>query len=93
MWHNWQRLMAGQIWFEDKPLVVVTASVERSAVRFSQVISFDQAAFKQIWLRMQAELSQISTNSRHLIAEKSGHSIEVPPKKWTKGRVKSKVEK
>ncbi len=67
----------GQAWLGDKPLTVITASVERSAARFSQVVPFDQEAFKRIWLELQTELSQISTNSRHLIAEKSGHSIMV----------------
>ena len=34
------------------------------------------AGLNQIWLEMQRELAQLSTNSRHVISEKSQHFIQ-----------------
>lgn len=63
--------------FGDKPLIVLTASVERSGQRFRRFARFSLEAYKQAWTAMQTDLLKLSSNSQSIIAEQSGHSIMV----------------
>jgi hypothetical protein len=56
------------------PLVVLTAG-RRVAAPFST--SPDIAArLEQLWLELQNDLTGLSSNSTHIIAQRSGHSIQ-----------------
>lgn len=57
----------------DLPLVVLTAP---SKQRADDVPAELNARLNQVWLEMQQELAQLSTNSRHVISEKSQHFIQ-----------------
>ncbi len=66
----------------DKPLIVVTANVQRSGERFRSVAPvFSLERFKEAWTAMQTDLLTLSSDSEQCIAEQSGHSImvEQPP--------------
>lgn len=59
----------------DKPLVVLTAAVDVSARQFGSLLDLPEAEFKQGWLELQRDLTRLSTNSSHLIADESGHGL------------------
>lgn len=63
--------------FGNKPLVVISASVHASGARFRSAAKFSLEAFKKNWIEMQKDLTTLSTQSRYVVAEKSGHSVMV----------------
>jgi pimeloyl-ACP methyl ester carboxylesterase len=68
---------AGSTSLGDRPLVVLTASVERSALEWRSIFDFPIERYKRAWMSLQAELTGLSSNSTHAIAEESGHGIIV----------------
>jgi pimeloyl-ACP methyl ester carboxylesterase len=58
---------------DDMPLVVLTAPNKERADDFPTELN---AQFNQIWLELQQELAQLSSNSSHVISEKSQHFIQ-----------------
>jgi pimeloyl-ACP methyl ester carboxylesterase len=57
----------------DMPLVVLTAPNKERADDFPAELN---ARFNQIWVELQEELVQLSSNSTHVISEKSQHFIQ-----------------
>ena len=57
----------------DLPLIVLTAMLKDRPEDFPQELNDN---FNQIWLDLQEELASMSTNSSHILAEKSGHFIQ-----------------
>jgi hypothetical protein len=55
------------------PLVVLTAPNKERAADFPAELN---AQFNQIWLELQEELVQLSSNSTHVISDKSQHFIQ-----------------
>jgi pimeloyl-ACP methyl ester carboxylesterase len=57
----------------DLPLAVLTAPNKQRA---DDVPTELNDKFNQIWVELQVELAQLSSNSTHIIAEESGHFIQ-----------------
>lgn len=57
----------------DLPLIVLTHGLTDTT---SGVDSAQQSLFEQEWSKMQSELAGLSSNSKQVIAEKSGHYIQ-----------------
>jgi pimeloyl-ACP methyl ester carboxylesterase len=57
----------------DMPLVVLTAPNKERADDFPAELN---AQFNQIWVELQEELVQLSSNSTHVISDKSQHFIQ-----------------
>jgi pimeloyl-ACP methyl ester carboxylesterase len=57
----------------DMPLVVLTAPNKERAADFPAELN---ARFNQIWVELQEELVQLSSNSIHVISDKSQHFIQ-----------------
>jgi formylglycine-generating enzyme required for sulfatase activity/pimeloyl-ACP methyl ester carboxylesterase len=57
----------------DMPLAVLTAPNKQRA---DDVPTELNDKFNQIWVELQAELAQLSSNSTHIMAETSGHFIQ-----------------
>lgn len=61
---------------DDKPLVVLTGSVEKSAMEWCHLLlDFPVEQYKRGWMDLQTDLAGLSSNSTHVISEKSGHGI------------------
>jgi pimeloyl-ACP methyl ester carboxylesterase len=58
----------------DLPLIVLSHGVPDT---ISSMNSAEQSQFEQVWLEMQIELAGLSSNSKQIIAEKSGHYIQL----------------
>lgn len=76
----------------DKPLVVLTASVERSAMEWHSLFDFPIEQYKQGWTVLQAGLTGLSSHSTHIIAEKSGHGIIIEQPELVIDAVRQVVE-
>lgn len=57
----------------DLSLVVLTAMNKQRADDFPAGLN---AKFNQIWLELQKELAQLSSNSTHIVSQESGHYIQ-----------------
>lgn len=58
----------------DLPLIVLSHGLPDST---SGVNDAEQSQFEQEWSKMQAELAALSSNSKQVIAERSGHYIQL----------------
>jgi pimeloyl-ACP methyl ester carboxylesterase len=57
----------------DLPLVVLTAMNKQRADDFPSDLN---TKFNQIWLELQKELAQLSSNSTHIVSQESEHYIQ-----------------
>jgi pimeloyl-ACP methyl ester carboxylesterase len=57
----------------DLPLVVLTAMNKQRANDFPADLN---AKFNEIWLELQKELAQLSSNSTHIVSQESEHYIQ-----------------
>jgi pimeloyl-ACP methyl ester carboxylesterase len=55
------------------PLIVITAGDKQRPADFPAELAQE---IDQVWLELQRELAQLSSNSKHLIAQNSGHYIQ-----------------
>lgn len=61
--------------FGEIPLVVVTGTDEKRIDEFTD--KKVGLKFVKLWMDMQAELLSLSSNSRHVLADKSGHYVQM----------------
>lgn len=61
--------------FGDIPLIVITGTGESRRASFPN----DEIAqqFEEIWMELQNDLLTLSTNSEHILADKSGHYVQL----------------
>ena len=74
----------------DLPLIVLTATGPSWWPDMPPDI--DQTKFRKIWLELQADLTKLSTNSRHLFADRSSHFINFDQPDLITGTVRQMVE-
>jgi pimeloyl-ACP methyl ester carboxylesterase len=74
--------------FGDKPLVVLTRGKEAPEPGISPELA---AQLVQVWRQMQVELSELSSNSLHLVARNSSHFIQVDEPKLVSAAVRAVV--
>lgn len=77
----------------DKPLAVITADQKMSAARFRRVVNFSVERYTHHWLTMQRDLAALSSQSLHLTATGSGHSVMVERPALVVETVRQLIEK
>ena len=72
-----------------KPLIVLSAGARGEVPGFSQEQS---DRFNEAWTRSQADLTQVSQNSKRIIAEESGHNIQYDEPDLVVGAIRQVVD-
>jgi hypothetical protein len=73
----------------DIPLIVLSHGIPQPMPNFSDEVN---AEYEQVWQDLQREQAALSSNSQHIIAERSGHDIQLEQPELVIGGVRQVLE-